>query len=176
MHIRSQLGISRLAFSALPFLVPHNLRQQRHLSPIQPTPSHYTRSLAIPSKEITLPKMPLFGSRREPSPPPAPAPTQKSGLFSRRRSSSPHAATTTTHHHRHSSSASRSGTSTNNTISSGFFSRSSNGDPSITNAKQSLANAEAAEREADRALAVARSAVREARDHVARLEREAAEE
>ena len=44
------------------------------------------------------------------------------------------------------------------------------------NAKQSLANAEAAEREADRALAVARTAVREAREHVARLEREAAEE
>ena len=44
------------------------------------------------------------------------------------------------------------------------------------NAKQSLANAEHAEREADKALAVARAAVREARDHVARLEREAAEE
>lgn len=36
--------------------------------------------------------------------------------------------------------------------------------------------AEAAEREADRALFAARAAVREARDHVKRLEREAAEE
>lgn len=57
-----------------------------------------------------------------------------------------------------------------------MFGRSSHGDPSIVNAKQSLAHAEAAEREADRALAVARVAVREAREHVARLEREAAEE
>lgn len=60
-------------------------------------------------------------------------------------------------------------------LTSGFFNRSS-ADPSIINAKQSLANAEAAEREADRALSVARAAVREAREHVARLEREAAEE
>jgi hypothetical protein len=37
-------------------------------------------------------------------------------------------------------------------------------------------NAEAAEREADKALLTARAAVREARDHVKRLEREAAEE
>jgi hypothetical protein len=37
-------------------------------------------------------------------------------------------------------------------------------------------SAEAAERDADRALHNARIAVREARDHVKRLEREAAEE
>lgn len=37
-------------------------------------------------------------------------------------------------------------------------------------------SAEAAERDADRALFAARAAVREARDHVKRLEREAAEE
>ncbi|RAR12483.1 hypothetical protein DDE82_000194 [Stemphylium lycopersici] len=138
--------------------------------------------------------MPLFSSKREPSPPPAPAPThtpsQKSSLFSRRRSTSPVAPshTSSTHHsshHRHSSSISRSGTTTSHSTSasspsgrtSGFFSRNNvSGDPSILNAKQSLANAEQAEREADRALAVARSAVREAREHVARLEREAAEE
>ena len=36
--------------------------------------------------------------------------------------------------------------------------------------------AEAAERDADRALFVAKNAVREAREHVHRLEREAAEE
>jgi len=43
-------------------------------------------------------------------------------------------------------------------------------------AKQSLAQAEAAEREADRALFAAKNAVREAREHVHRIEREAAEE
>ena len=37
-------------------------------------------------------------------------------------------------------------------------------------------NAEAAERDADRALAAARVAVKEAREHIKRLEREAAEE
>ncbi|CAA9964259.1 hypothetical protein PTNB85_06353 [Pyrenophora teres f. teres] len=58
-----------------------------------------------------------------------------------------------------------------------MFSRNTgSGDPSIATAKQSLMNAEAAERDADRALFVARNAVREAREHVARLEREAGEE
>jgi len=37
-------------------------------------------------------------------------------------------------------------------------------------------HAEAAERDADRALAAARVAVKEAREHIKRLEREAAEE
>jgi len=37
-------------------------------------------------------------------------------------------------------------------------------------------NAEAMERDADRALAAAKVAVREAREHIKRLEREAAEE
>ena len=39
-----------------------------------------------------------------------------------------------------------------------------------------MLSAEAAEREADRAMLAARAAVKEARDHVRRLEREAAEE
>jgi hypothetical protein len=39
-----------------------------------------------------------------------------------------------------------------------------------------LMQAEAAERDADRALFAARNAVKEAREHVRRLEREAAEE
>ena len=39
-----------------------------------------------------------------------------------------------------------------------------------------MLSAEAAEREADKALLNARGAVREAREHVKRLEREAAEE
>jgi len=44
------------------------------------------------------------------------------------------------------------------------------------NARQRVASAESAEREADRALVQARTAVREARDQVKVLEREAAEE
>ncbi len=56
-----------------------------------------------------------------------------------------------------------------------MFSRSS-GDPSVHAAKQALVQAENAEREADRALLAAKNAVREAREHVHRIEREAAEE
>lgn len=43
-------------------------------------------------------------------------------------------------------------------------------------ARERVLSAEAAEREADRAMLAARAAVKEARDHVRRLEREAAEE
>lgn len=43
-------------------------------------------------------------------------------------------------------------------------------------ARERVLQAENAEREADRALFAAKAAVREARDHVKRLEREAAEE
>ena len=49
-------------------------------------------------------------------------------------------------------------------------------DPSVVAARQRVSDAEAAEREADRALMQARAAVRDARDHVKRLEQEALEE
>lgn len=49
-------------------------------------------------------------------------------------------------------------------------------DPSIAAARERVVSTEAAERDADRALRHARAAVREARDHIKRLEREAAEE
>jgi len=49
-------------------------------------------------------------------------------------------------------------------------------DPTITGARQKVSDAEAFEREADRALMQARGAVREAREHVRILEREALEE
>ncbi|ERS96923.1 uncharacterized protein SPSK_02776 [Sporothrix schenckii 1099-18] len=52
----------------------------------------------------------------------------------------------------------------------------SNLDPSILQARERVLGAENAEREADRALDVARREVREARDHVKRLELEAKEE
>ncbi len=49
-------------------------------------------------------------------------------------------------------------------------------DASITAARERVLQAEAAEREADRALIQSRAAVRNAREHVKHLEREAAEE
>lgn len=49
-------------------------------------------------------------------------------------------------------------------------------DPSILQARERVLGAENAEREADRALDIARREVREARDHVKRLELEAKEE
>lgn len=49
-------------------------------------------------------------------------------------------------------------------------------DPSIQAAREQVSRAEAAEREADKALMEARRAVQQARDHVKRLEQEAAEE
>ena len=49
-------------------------------------------------------------------------------------------------------------------------------DSSITAARDRVMGAEAAERDADKALLMARSAVREAREHVKRLEKEAAEQ
>ena len=49
-------------------------------------------------------------------------------------------------------------------------------DPTIIAARERVMNAEAAEKDADRALMAARTAVREARDHIKRLEKEAAEE
>ena len=58
----------------------------------------------------------------------------------------------------------------------GLFNRRHNEDPSIMSARERVASAEAAERDADRALMQARTAVRDAREHVKMLEREAAEE
>ena len=67
---------------------------------------------------------------------------------------------------------------TNTTASphrTGLFHRNEE-DASITQARERVLNAEAAEREADKALFQARAAVRDAREQVKRLEREAAEE
>lgn len=49
-------------------------------------------------------------------------------------------------------------------------------DPSIIAARERVLSAETAEREADRALVQAKAAVKEAREHVGMLEREAEEE
>ncbi|KXL44266.1 MAG: hypothetical protein FE78DRAFT_32800 [Acidomyces sp. 'richmondensis'] len=118
--------------------------------------------------------MPLFGKDKKDEPvQPTPSPARNStstsgskhGLFSRRRGSSPDVSPP--------SSPARS-----STRSSGLHNvlHRNKEDPSITSARQRVFQAEAAEREADRALASARAAVRDAREHVRNLEAEAAEE
>jgi hypothetical protein len=112
--------------------------------------------------------MPLFG-HREPveTAPDVPAketvverePSRRSTLFGRRRSVESTATTTTT------STSPRRNVLTRERE-----------DASITAARQRVVDAEVAEKEADRALLQAREAVREAREQVKRLEREAAEE
>jgi hypothetical protein len=111
--------------------------------------------------------MPLFGRNSANTSPAVHETTQvdeprRSGLFKRHRS--PDHATTTT-------------TTTNGTNSHRrrLFHRNAE-DPSILAARERVFSAEEAERDADKALVNAKGAVREAREHVKRLEREAAEE
>ncbi|TFK25203.1 hypothetical protein FA15DRAFT_668736 [Coprinopsis marcescibilis] len=127
--------------------------------------------------------MPLFKSnstrrssvsparRGNPSPPPAPT-TSSGGFFNRNRDVD-----------RHSSDDSYSSTSTRNrTVLSnggflGFGRRADlDQDPGIVSARQKVADAEFAEREADRALLQARQTVREAYERVKQLEHEAIED
>lgn len=111
--------------------------------------------------------MPLFGHHREPveTEPDVPPeeetvePTRRGTLFRRRRSVESAATTNTT------STSPRRGVLTRDRE-----------DSSITAARERVASAEIAEKEADRALFQARAAVKEAREHVKRLEYEAAEE
>ena len=115
--------------------------------------------------------MPLFKSqsqRRNPSPPP-PAQTSSGGIFHR----GPRTST---------DSASSSGSSTRSTRGGGGFlglnrdKHGLNSDPTIRAARQKVADAERAEREADEALLTARRAADGAREQVKLLEREAVEE
>ncbi|GAD94028.1 conserved hypothetical protein [Paecilomyces variotii No. 5] len=82
--------------------------------------------------------------------------------------------------HRSSGSSSHAPAPASNSTNNGSNGRSllhrNHEDPSIAAARERVAGAEAAEREADKALAAARQAVRDAREHVKRLEHEAAEE
>ncbi|KAK4197538.1 hypothetical protein QBC40DRAFT_285337 [Triangularia verruculosa] len=135
--------------------------------------------------------MPFFSRNSEPAQQPvqqAPQPVyeeqpKRHGLFSRHRSPSPA---------RTSNTSTRNSTSTYQTSPErarstsgnrgGLLRRSfGNGsakdmDPSIVAARERVMGAEMAEREADRALMAARESVREAREHVRRLELEAQEE
>ncbi|KAJ7178396.1 hypothetical protein C8R43DRAFT_456914 [Mycena crocata] len=147
--------------------------------------------------------MPLFKSHPEPEPVAAP-PARKGSIFTRNRSVSPGRGQTTSHSrglfsrrrssdesslgHRSSGSSVgrgnsvRSGTGSSMRNGGGFFGGNNNNtfnvhkDPTILAARGKVTMAEKAEAEADRALDVARMQVREARDHVRFLEKEAAEE
>jgi hypothetical protein len=67
--------------------------------------------------------------------------------------------------------------STGTTRRGSIFSRSRIGkDPTISAAREKVALAEKAEKEADKALLGARNAVKAARDHMKKLEKEASEE
>lgn len=74
-----------------------------------------------------------------------------------------------------SSRSSVSGSSTTSPRLHGLLHRTHD-DPSIQAARQQVYRAETAEREADKALMASRKAVKDAREHVKHLEREAAEE
>ena len=115
--------------------------------------------------------MPLFSrhSVDEDVAPPVPEkavePRRRSSLFGRRRSVSPVSTAATD----------RSTGSVHSASRRGLLHRN-DGDPSIKAAHDRVLNAEAAEKEADKALLHARAMVKEAREHVRRLEQEAAEE
>ncbi|KAK3988453.1 hypothetical protein QBC44DRAFT_102834 [Cladorrhinum sp. PSN332] len=136
--------------------------------------------------------MPFFSRSSEPAHQPAPQPIheeppKRHGLFGRHRSPSP--ATTTSTRSTRTTSAERgqngvyrsSTDATNSTGRRSLLRSFGNGnnvemDPSIVAARERVMGAEMAEREADRALMAARESVREAREHVRRLELEAQEE
>jgi hypothetical protein len=103
---------------------------------------------------------------------PVDTPKRRSTLFGRNRDVSP-TSTSNTRNTVHSNNSSSPGGSPHRR--SGILHRRDE-DPTIIAARERVMNAEAAEKDADRALAAAKIAVREAREHIKRLEREAAEE
>ncbi|EON99631.1 hypothetical protein UCRPA7_4805 [Phaeoacremonium minimum UCRPA7] len=122
--------------------------------------------------EEERPKRGLFGSmRRDPSP------TPTTSTNSTRFTSSTYHTTPTNDH---SSGLFRRSTDAGSSRRSGLLHKFGNGseemDPSIVQARERVLSAEAAEREADRVLDIARREVREARDQVRKLELEAKEE
>ncbi|KAG7098296.1 hypothetical protein E1B28_000258 [Marasmius oreades] len=144
--------------------------------------------------------MPLFKSHNEPEPvhhsTNNSSPSRKGTLFGRRRSVSSERSPNEHNHsqrggglfgnsHRRSSSSDGSPThpgtgSVRSGGSGGFFGlgghNSAGNDPSIMAARQKVQEAEQAEREADHALNAARASVREAREHVRFLEKDAADD
>ncbi|KAJ6587117.1 hypothetical protein DFH09DRAFT_910173 [Mycena vulgaris] len=124
----------------------------------------------------------IFARNRSISPEPVPPTTHNRGFFSRRRSSDD----SSLGHHSSGSdrinrgNSVRSGTASSTRSGGGFFAGRDtfnvHKDPTIVAARGKVTSAEKAEHDADRALLQARAMVREARDHVRILEKEAAEE
>ncbi|KAI0029471.1 hypothetical protein K488DRAFT_56277 [Vararia minispora EC-137] len=132
--------------------------------------------------------MPFFGPNSERSPrsrqpelQAEEAPKRTGSIFSRRSAAANLPSDTMPVSHNEDTQSTRSGgffsfRNRNSSDSSGEFSSAVSRDPTITAALQKVRDAENAERMADQALAAARASVREARDHVRILEREAIEE
>ncbi|OIW31267.1 hypothetical protein CONLIGDRAFT_669066 [Coniochaeta ligniaria NRRL 30616] len=125
----------------------------------------------------------LFSSRQEPAPVVQQQQPKKHGLFGHRDPSpvSSHSASSynNTTNNGYTTSPQRHSTDASGKRHSGLLSKFGGGDhmdPSIVQARERVIGAEAAEREADRALMAARESVRNAREHVRRLELEAEEE
>jgi hypothetical protein len=125
-------------------------------------------------KSIPIHKMPLFTRHHEEPVEETPVqdkeidtPRRRSTLFGRSHRSVSPASTTNTRSTNHT-------TNSANPQRRGLLHRRDE-DPSIIAARERVMNAESAEKDADRALVAARAAVKEAREHIKRLEREAAE-
>jgi hypothetical protein len=100
---------------------------------------------------------------------------RRSGIFGSRRSPS-RTSPVRNGNHAHSVHSVHTNGSTNGSPRPGLLHRIDTEDASITAARERVMNAESAEREADKALLLAKAAVREAMEHVKRLEKEAAEQ
>ncbi|KZZ89368.1 hypothetical protein AAL_07667 [Moelleriella libera RCEF 2490] len=120
--------------------------------------------------------MPLFSTRRTTSPErmtaPAVEPDRKHGIFHRNKSPTGTESSTSTH--------SRTSSASSGRHKGGFLhkaiGRDDGVDPGILQARERVMDAEDAEAQADRALEQARLRVREAREHMKRVELEAKEE
>jgi hypothetical protein len=122
--------------------------------------------------------MPLFKRAATPPPPPPPEP-ERHGLFGRKKT--PPQNTAAGYDHRGNSLD--NGVSRSGSTGGGLFHRNHSpeatpmaggrlNDSSIANARQRVAQAEAAERQADQAMMASRAAVAQAREQVKILERE----
>jgi hypothetical protein len=143
---------------------------------------------------LALPQiMPLFKRHNTPPPPPPPPEPERHGLFGRKKTPPQ---TAPAYDHRGQPMAD-DGVRRSTSSGGGLFHRNHSpprenmamgagagaagaggrlNDASISNARQRVAQAETAERQADQALMASRAAVKEAREHVRILEREVEEE
>ncbi|KZT10890.1 uncharacterized protein LAESUDRAFT_721277 [Laetiporus sulphureus 93-53] len=126
--------------------------------------------------------MPLFHSSTQEREEPTPAPTQTQepsrsrSIFSRRSDPSDYGQSASSSTHANSSRSGGSFFRRHRSSSLDCTHDDPKNDPSIVFARQKVTEAEAAEREADRALMQARAAVQSAKEHVRNLEREISED